>query len=250
MGSIKKGLKRSVWCSPALYFPVLRLLRSAGRLGLIPESFAPPESYRAKGLVNRETDLVMEGFPRSGNSFAVAAMELAQEKPLRIAHHFHVPAQIIYACRYSIPVLVILRDASDAVISQKIRTPGGCLDQGLRDWISFYRCLIPYRDRYVLAEFDDVIGGFGAVIDNLNSKFGTCFNRFTHTEENNGIIFSQIENWNARKHGAIEESVIARPSPARDVLKTELLCELETEKYSSLLRQAEDIYDSLISGGS
>ncbi len=129
MISLKRDLKRALWGIPSIY----RLLRFAGRLGFVPSDFASPEAYRTNGLVNRDTELVIEGFPRSGNSFAVIAMMLAQKNPLRIAHHFHVPAQIIYACRHKIPVLVILRKASDAIISQKIRTPSGKLEQGLRD---------------------------------------------------------------------------------------------------------------------
>ena len=249
MGSIKKAFRRAVWCSPALYFPALRLLRYAGRLGLVPESFAPPESFRARGLVNRETELVLEGFPRSGNSFAVTAMELAQETPLRIAHHFHIPAQIIFACRHGIPVLVIIRKASDAVISQKIRTPAGKLDQSLRDWISFYECIEPYQDRYVLAEFDDIIEDFGVVIDRINSKFGTRFGRFTHSKESRDEVFRRIESWNSQKHGEVDEKTIAIPSPARQEQKMKLLRELEKEKYSDLLESAGEIHEALISGG-
>lgn len=250
MVSIKKSLKRSIWCSPAIYFPTIKVLRFAGRFGVVPGSFLPPESYRSRGLANRETELVIEGFPRSGNSFAVTAMEMAQEESLRIAHHFHVPAQIIYACRHRIPVLVLIRKASDAVISKKIRTPSVKLDQSFRDWIRFYKCIIPCRDRYVIAEFEDITGDFGRVVDRINSKFGTHFNRFVHSEENRDKVFRRIKNWNTLKHGKIDKSSIATPSPARQKKKVQLLRELDKEKYSGLIEKADDVYNSLISTGS
>ena len=228
---------------------ILRLLRFAGRLGLIPSDFASPDAYRTNGLVNRETKLVIEGFPRSGNSFAVTAMRLAQKNPLSIAHHFHVPAQIIYACRRGIPVLVILRKAPDAVVSQKIRTPSGKLDQGLRDWISFYKWILPYRDEFVLATFKEITEDFGTVIERINSKFGTSFSHFINSPENCEEIFRRMEAWSTHLHGKVEEYGIGRPSSSRAEPKRKLIAELESRTYSSLLEKAGRIYSTLISGG-
>jgi hypothetical protein len=50
-------------------------------------------------LVDRTTQLVIEGFPRSGNTFAVVAFEQAQRQSVRIAHHLHAPAQVMLAAR-------------------------------------------------------------------------------------------------------------------------------------------------------
>jgi len=247
--SLKRDLKRALWGIPSIYFMILRLLRIAGRLGFVPSDFAPPEAYRTNGLVNRDTELVIEGFPRSGNSFAVTAMRLAHEKPMRIAHHFHVPAQIIYACRRRIPVLVILRKAPDAVISQKIRTPSGKLDQGLRDWISFYERILRYRDEFVLATFEEVTEDFGTVIERINSKFGTHFNLFINSPENCDEIFRRMEAWSTHLHGKVEESGIGRPSSSREEPKRKLAAELGSSRYSPLLEKAGRVYSSLISGG-
>jgi len=49
----------------------------------------------ADRLVTDATDLCVEGFPRSANSFAVGAFEHAQPEPLSIAHHNHVPAPVL-----------------------------------------------------------------------------------------------------------------------------------------------------------
>ena len=249
MISPKKDIKRALWGVPSIYFMILRILRFAGRFRLVNSDFASPEAYRTNGLVNSETELVIEGFPRSGNSFAVTAMRLAQEKPLRIAHHFHVPAQIIYACRRRIPVLVILRKAPDAVVSQKVRTPSGKLDQGLRDWISFYERILPYRDEFVLATFEEITEDFGAVIERINSKFGTRFNLFINSPENCAEIFRRMEAWSTHLHGKIEESGIGRPSSSREEPKRKLAAELASHRYFPLLEKAGGIYSSLISGG-
>ena len=249
MKSLKRGIKRILWGIPSIYFMILRLLRLAGRFGFVPSDFASPDAYRTNGLVNRETELVIEGFPRSGNSFAVTAMRLAQKNPLRIAHHFHVPAQIIYACRHNIPVLVILRKASDAVISQKIRTPSGKLDQGLRDWISFYECILPHKDEFVLATLEEITEDFGTVIERINLKFCTRFSLFINSTENREEIFRRMEEWSTHLHGKVEESGIGRPSSSREEPKRKLAAEIESGRYSLLLEKAGMIYSSLTSGG-
>ena len=91
-------------------------------LGLYPFLFLPAARLlgnrrRREFLVSPSTDLVIEGFPRSGNTFAVAAFVLSQPRPVRIAHHHHVPAQVIYAVKRGIPVLVVVRKPDDAVLS-------------------------------------------------------------------------------------------------------------------------------------
>jgi len=76
--------------------------------------------HRARA-VDRATELVIEGFARSGNTFAVAAFSLAQPRPVRLAHHLHAPAQVLLAARMGIPCIVLVRDPVDAVASRLIR---------------------------------------------------------------------------------------------------------------------------------
>lgn len=54
------------------------------------------------------TQLVVEGFPRSANTFAVLAFQHAQREKVRIAYNLHVPAQVIRASRWHILALVLI----------------------------------------------------------------------------------------------------------------------------------------------
>src|SRR5262245_65181203 len=90
--TVRAGLKRARrrlrgWLGqhPALYLPLARGFRRA--------------YDGSRKTVGPETELVIEGFPRCGNSFAVAAFSLAQPRPVRIAHHLHAPAQVIAGTR-------------------------------------------------------------------------------------------------------------------------------------------------------
>src|SRR5215211_7972544 len=134
-------------------------------------------------VVSPDTQLVMEGFPRSANSFARVAFNRAQSERVRIAHGLHVPAQVIRASKWRIPTLVLIRKPKDAVLSFAIRDPIS-VDQALRYYLSFYETVEGYRDAYVLGLFEEVTEDFGEVIRRINDRFGTTFSPFSHDERN------------------------------------------------------------------
>src|SRR5215211_5981100 len=88
-------------------------------------------------VVTPDTQLVIEGFPRSANTFARVAFNRAQSGRVRIAHGLHVPAQVIRASTWRIPTLILIRKPKDAVLSFAIRDPIS-VDQALRYYITFY----------------------------------------------------------------------------------------------------------------
>src|ERR687890_2581704 len=128
-------------------------------------------------VVTPETQLVIEGFPRSANSFARVAFNRAQRDRVRIATGLHVPAQVIRAARWRIPTLVLIRRPKDAVLSFAIRDPIS-VEQALKYYLSFYETVEGYRDAYVLGLFEEVTGDFGQVIRRINERFGTTFSVF------------------------------------------------------------------------
>jgi hypothetical protein len=147
-------------------------------------------------LVNDDTDICIEGFPRSANSFAVAAFRHAQDEPVGIAHHNHVPASVITAIQNGLPTVVLIRDPVEAVISNRgLQLQIGAVEDKempmhlsfeaqLNAWQSFYETVWPHRDQVVVAPFETVIDDFGLIIDRANARFGTEFDRFEHTTAN------------------------------------------------------------------
>src|SRR5687768_7834850 len=173
-------------------------------------------------VVTPDTQLVIEGFPRSANTFARVAFNRAQSERVRIAHHLHVPAQVIRAARWRIPTLVLLRRPKDAVLSLVIRDPIS-VDQALRYYISFYETAEKYRDAYVLGLFEEVTEDFGRVIGRLNDKFGTTFSLFRHDEENVSKLFAGMESQAKKKYGeTLWERKVQRPAAVRERIKDEI----------------------------
>ena len=200
----------------------------------------------APRLVNQSTQIVIEGFPRSGNTFAVTAFRQAQDEDVRIAHHLHVPTQVIRAAHLQIPILVLIREPADAVSSLMVREPRITARYALNYYISFYRTVAKYRSAYVLGTFDEVTNNYGITIGRINAKFGTHFSVFEHTDANlRAAVFARIEKLNMINDGGSENRV-ARPSAARTGLKNTLRETLETrKKLRTLLLEAEAVHHDL-----
>jgi hypothetical protein len=208
--------------------------------------------YRLAGkdqgrVVTPETQLVIEGFPRSANSFARVAFNRAQKGTVRIATGLHVPAQVIRAARWRIPTLVLIRRPKDAVLSFAIRDPIS-VEQALKYYLSFYETVEGYSEAYVLGTFEEVTGDFGRVIQRLNESFGTSFFPFRHNEQNAEAVLARVERNSKRKFGEAHwENKASRPVAAREETKRELEQGLESKEAGLLLSRAESVYERLTS---
>ena len=235
---IRWGLRSRIAEHPSLYLPVARI------------------KY-GKQVVGPEAKLVIDGFTRSGVTFAVIAFQAGQRRPVRVAHTLHAPAHVAAAVRRRIPTLVTIRDPEAAVLSAIIREPYVTAEQGLRSWMRFYAHLLPYREGFVLGMFDEIVTDYGPVIRRLNEKFGTSFDEFVHSDQNVETCFEIIEDrarrppWSdalgrfecgliglaeyqkavdgygsAARLSPIPESRIPRPSAEREVMKEALLAQI------------------------
>jgi len=188
-----------------------------------------------------DTELVIEGKPRSGNTFARRAMEQAADEPTSISSHAHVPSAVVRAVRRGCPTLVLVRQPIDSICSEKIAAPHASLASVIRAWIHYYEKIWPYRDGYVVATFDQVVTDFGGVTDRLNRRFGTSFARFENSAENDDLVFGVIEQQHRAVHGDTE-NIVPRPSSARHDAKDELLGRLEDPKFEQALARAAAVY--------
>lgn len=166
----------------------------------------------ARRIVTRNHALMIEGFPRSGTSFAVQATQQANPDLVgRIATHLQTPAHLIRATKPSVPGMVLVRDPSEAVPSMiALGMQTGVLElsgasdaekdaliaQTTRRYAAFHEVLLDLSDRLMIVGFEDATEDFGAVIDALNRRFGTRFSRFEHTPEAVTEIFNR-----SRKRG-------------------------------------------------
>jgi hypothetical protein len=135
-------------------------------------------------VIGGDTKVVIDGYTRSATTFAVYAFQLAQERPVRMAHHLHAPAQLIAAAKRSLPTIAVIREPKEAILSQVLREPAVAPRDALWAYARFYACLLPLRCHFVVADFNEITTDFGAVIRRMNRKFGTSFSEFETTPAN------------------------------------------------------------------
>jgi hypothetical protein len=208
----------------------------------------PAARRRGHGVVlDDRTAILIEGYPRSANNFAVAAFLMAQPSPVPVAHHVHAPGHVIAAARRGVPALVLVREPEEAVLEFIIRNPYLAIGQALRGYARFYGPLLPYRDGFVVGSFDEVTTDFGAVIRRVNERFGTRFHPFEHTESNVRACFEEIEHhyrsvWGS---GPSLERIVARPSAARDAIKDDLRGAYRDPGLARPREAAQGLFESL-----
>jgi hypothetical protein len=194
-------------------------------------------------MVTRRTKITIEGYPRSANTYAVYAfMHVNRLGWEEIAHHLHVQAQVYRSISYGIPVILLIRHPRDAVRSMLVRHGFIPLRDALRDYRRFYEDLYSQREHFIVAPFDKVTRDFGAIIDSVNRRFSTQFNRFPDDDENaRKEVFNAID----RRNRSQDEGLLThlyRPHENKDRLKEAVVIDDDDPDY----RQALEIYRKYI----
>ncbi|WP_026102596.1 hypothetical protein [Pleurocapsa sp. PCC 7319] len=171
-------------------------------------------------MISSDTELVIDGFQGSANSFAAFVFQKSQTKYVRIAHHLHSPAQIIEAARKNIPILLVIREPEKAVLSLTSRWPYISIQQGLESYISFYSKLEPYAANCIVSTFEQTTGYFDRVVQRINIRFGTKFDV---------VDMAQANQWKP-------------PQGERKKLKKQKKQDFKLESNNYLLEKANELY--------
>lgn len=119
---------------------------------------APP-SWRGRKLVTKDTDLVIEGFPGSANSFVANAVRAAIDQPANVESHFHHGVQLTRAVAFGVPTVVLVRPPRDACRSLKTKSPNLVDALIVLRWLHYHRAVLRHLDRpgFDAVLFDEVI---------------------------------------------------------------------------------------------
>lgn len=199
--------------------------------------------------VRRDTELVVEGFPRSANSTTVYGILDRQTRRVRIAHHKHHAAQLIMAVRWGIPAMALIRPPREAVVGVSAHAEDARLRRGSSGryhsltfeaisfaYLAFYRAVVPYRNALVVAPFHLVTSDLDNFIQRLNHRFGTNFET------------GQCSADTPRNLGPH-----ARPTTQRDALKSQHETALDAAltrsgRLCQLMEACDKVHSDMISG--
>ena len=194
-------------------------------------------------LARADTAIVIEGFLRSGNTFSVAAFAVANGEHLHVGRHLHGAPHVLRAARLGLPTVVLIRRPAEAISSYLVRRPTLTPADALVEYLDFYRTAWRVHDAFVVGLFDTVVADFGAVIREVNARFGTAFAPYTPTPDNDAEAFALVEEMNRLEcRGEVVETHVGRPSAQRSGRKQEILALLQEPRAQRLLREAEELY--------
>lgn len=161
--------------------------------------------WSRKWIVTKHSDITIEGYPRSGNSFAHSAFRNAQkDRKYTIATHVHSYAQIVRSVELGVPTMVLLREPKDACLSlvalskeiaerefsdldkKKSKT---ALMKNLKDYTKFYQRVDRVRHGVIIAEFGLVTKDFAKIIKRVNARFGTDFSVYHNSQQQDHKLF-------------------------------------------------------------
>ena len=205
-----------------------------------------------KTMIHSDTEIVIDGYPCSANTFAEKAFKMAQQRAVSIAHHTHDPSQLIAAAKANVPTIVLVRNPEEAVLSYVTRfcevsnkpepEVAQLIYDRLREYMDFYRRIIKYRESYVIAEFNKVTSAYDLIIKQVNNKYGVDFTPFDCSDKNVKQVFLTIEKSNQQRMGYLDRKTVALPSFKREKKKMALRSYLNIQRIDSILQASRQLY--------
>ena len=197
-------------------------------------------------------DALIEGYPRSSNTFATYAFKYAQKVDTYLGNHFHSSGQFVLANKYHIPEMLVIREPIAAIKSFMLFSGNMDVKEALIRYIAFHQPLLALQKSFSVAPFEEVTSDFGKSILRMNSKFGTTFKLFEHTPENVERVFEQISMDRARRAEQFgkfyrDPMKTTIPTAEKDLRKADLEYHFKNPSSIKLQKRAYALYKQILS---
>lgn len=211
----------------------------------LSELFARIDPAMRGTEVTAETHLVMDGFPRSANSFARMAFHVANGPDELISSHRHSPRSIEAAVRLGVPAMVLIRPPRQAIGSLLQYEPGISPKLAAAQYQFFYETILPIADDVVIAPFADVTSDYGSVLRRVNAKYGTDFVPYVADPESTAAVNAMLDQATRLRYGSQDVAQrVGRTQPTRRPAD-EILADLGP-RYERRLKELDRLYDAVM----
>ena len=210
-----------------------------------------PLARRNDIIVNHKTDIVVEGYPRSGNTFCVALLYYLEPK-LKIARHRHELGHLKYAIKLKKPIVCVVRNPLDSIISLHIREKlsiSFCIEY----YIKFHKYLYENRNYIYIIDFNLLIKEPTEVIKNINKATSLQLAEVVITEHATEDIKKIVKDMELKESEFlgldstnIRSSHIAIPTKERNEYKQKIIKNLNLKKYENKINKANKLFNSLL----
>lgn len=192
------------------------------------------------------TDVLIEGFPRSGNSFLVSWIATANPD-LHIASHMHSIAHVHAALRRDLPVVVVIREPEAALASLAVYNPNLALDAHIERYRRFHQAVIEVADDVIVSPFPVTTGKPERVVDELQRR--TSLELASAPPGGANEVMAEVDRRTVRFNGVFNPNLVARPSDAR-ASANERVRHLLRRRHADSLARLDALHDVLATGPS
>jgi len=191
-----------------------------------------------KKSITKKTNILIEGFGRSGSSFTADSFKISNDNNIQLAWNQKSPSAIYEAIKWNVPTLVLIRDPKSVVVSYKVMNSKLSMKLLLEEYIKYYSCIWKYRNYYLVCTNDYVWNDFNQLIKIMNNKFNINLNSISNSNElKKQVIKYQNSEYNKKFSAIWDESIqrtINYPTEFKKKLKVDALEDYESLKNKEL----------------
>lgn len=148
--------------------------------------------------VNEDSELCLEGFPRSGNSLLESLIRL-NSPSLKIAHHTHSIGQIKRAISLDVPTFVVIRDPVDACSSLVVHDPKSfSLETALNEYEDFYTRVLELMPRISIVHYSKLASDPSGICKSIFSSMRLPISDFIVESSR---IYASIDELGSERRG-------------------------------------------------
>jgi len=201
--------------------------------------------YRER-VASKNVDIVIEGFPRSANTYGEVSFRMMQSRPVRVGHHLHAAGQISFAVKHGIPCIALIREPFPAIASLIVRSPKLGPRDAILDYLQINSTILHNCEKLIVSPFECTTKDFGSIINLVNIQFGTEFDCALPPSVSEQDVLMEIERLDVLNSGG-DENMVARPSSERKTKALEISSLLSSSReLAPLMHKASDVYNQII----
>ena len=119
--------------------------------------------WRGRKLVSKQTDLIIDGFPGSANSFLSNSFRDAADGDFEIESHFHYTAQLKRCIHLHVPAVIVVRHPKGSCDSLKSKAPLLMDSLIIIRWVLYNSYVLRKLNHFNVFLFHDVIDDIDVV---------------------------------------------------------------------------------------
>lgn len=203
------------------------------------------EHHHPPLICGPDSHLVIEGYPRSSNSFAVWMLFVLQGDGFGegLGHHTHSVDNLRLAEHFGVPSAVLIRAPEDAILSLTIFADAP-IDYATDRYLGFYEGTLALEKMPLVLPFDMVTHDYNQVVDRLNAHAGQSIRHSTDLEGDTARAYAMARERADEIHGDKVVEQIAIPSAEREAIKATRRAEVQAHLAGR--PEVQKIYDAVM----